>query len=71
MDRSTHTDCGIFEQEARNVIFPHWQCAQHESSISAIRQFLNVDLCGELVLAVEGRDSSVRGLDENGTVLAI
>lgn len=62
LERSAYTDPGIFEREARNVILRHWHCAGHESSIPAIGQFLNIELCGESLLVVRGRDGGIRAL---------
>lgn len=62
LNRIAYTDPAMFEREAKNVILPHWHCAGHESSIPAPGQFLNVELCGESVLVVRGRDNAVRGL---------
>lgn len=52
----------FFEWECRNVLAPEWQCVAHISQIPTPGDFLSVDLLGEPLVVVHGKDGQIRVL---------
>ena len=57
-----YSDPEIFEREAERFLLYHWHCAGHESQASEPGQFFTVEICGESVIVVRGKDRLVRAL---------
>ena len=57
-----YTSEEFFEWELDHVLRAGWQCVAHVSQIPAPGNFLNLDLLGEPLIAVRGKDDSIHVL---------
>jgi len=57
-----YTSEEFFAWELNRVLRPGWQCVAHVSQIPAPGDFLNVDLLGEPLIVVHGKDDAIRVL---------
>jgi phenylpropionate dioxygenase-like ring-hydroxylating dioxygenase large terminal subunit len=57
-----YTSEEFFEWETTHVLRAGWQCVAHLSQIPVPGDFLNLDLLGEPLIVVHGKDSEVRVL---------
>jgi phenylpropionate dioxygenase-like ring-hydroxylating dioxygenase large terminal subunit len=57
-----YTSEDFFGWELDHVLRPGWQCVAHISQIPAPGDFLNLDLLGEPLIIVHGKDGVVRAL---------
>ena len=57
-----YTSEDFFAWELNRVLRPGWQCVAHVSQIPAPGDFLNVDLLGEPLIVVHGKDDAIRVL---------
>jgi phenylpropionate dioxygenase-like ring-hydroxylating dioxygenase large terminal subunit len=57
-----YTSEEFFAWELGHVLRPGWQCIAHVSQIPAPGDFLNLDLLGEPLIVVRGKDDAVRVL---------
>ncbi len=57
-----YTSEEFFAWELGHVLRPGWQCIAHVSQIPAPGDFLNLDLLGEPLIVVRGKDDTVRVL---------
>lgn len=57
-----YTSEEFFAWEVEHVMRAGWQCVAHVSQISAPGDFLNLDLLGEPLIVVRGKDGEVRAL---------
>jgi phenylpropionate dioxygenase-like ring-hydroxylating dioxygenase large terminal subunit len=55
-----YTSEEFFEWEVQNVLRNEWQCIAHVSQIPEPGDFLNLDLLGEPLIAVHGKDGEIR-----------
>lgn len=59
---ASYTSEEFFDWEVAHLLRGGWQCVAHVSQIPAPGDFLNLDLLGEPLIAVRGKDGSVRVL---------
>jgi phenylpropionate dioxygenase-like ring-hydroxylating dioxygenase large terminal subunit len=59
---SAYTSEEFFAWEARHLLRGGWQCLAHVSQIPRPGDFLNVDLLGDPLIVVRGKDGAVRVL---------
>jgi phenylpropionate dioxygenase-like ring-hydroxylating dioxygenase large terminal subunit len=57
-----YTSEEFFEWELDHLLRPGWQCVAHISQIPSPGDFLNLDLLGEPLVVVHGKDGAVRVL---------
>jgi len=57
-----YTSEEFYQWEIDNVFRPEWQCLAHISQIPNAGDFLNIDLLGEPLIIVRGKDNEVRVL---------
>ncbi len=57
-----YTSKEFFAWEADHLLRGGWQCVAHESQIPEAGDFLNLDLLGEPLIVVRGKDGAVRAL---------
>ena len=57
-----YTSEEFFDWETRHVLRAGWQCVAHVSQIPRAGDFLNLDLLGEPLIVVRGKDDAVRVL---------
>jgi phenylpropionate dioxygenase-like ring-hydroxylating dioxygenase large terminal subunit len=57
-----YTSEEFFAWETENLLRAGWQCVAHVSQIPAAGDFLNLDLLGEPLIVVHGKDDSIRVL---------
>ncbi len=57
-----YTSDAFFDWEAEHILRGDWQCVAHVSQVPAAGDFLNLDLLGEPVLVIRGKDGVVRTL---------
>jgi phenylpropionate dioxygenase-like ring-hydroxylating dioxygenase large terminal subunit len=57
-----YTSEEVFAWELNHLLRPGWQCVAHVSQIPGPGDFLNLDLLGEPLIVVRGKDHSVRVL---------
>ena len=57
-----YTSEEFFAWELNRVLRPGWQCVAHVSQIPAPGDFLNLDLLGEPLIVVHGKDDAIRVL---------
>ena len=57
-----YTSEEFFEWEMKHVLRAGWQCLAHVSQIPEIGDFLNLDLLGEPLIAVRGKDNAIHVL---------
>jgi len=62
LPREFYTDAGIFEHDLRHMLFKHWFCAGHASSIARIGDYRVVELGPESIIVVRAADDEVRVL---------
>lgn len=60
--RQAYTSEAFFAWETANVLKKEWQCVAHVSQIPAAGDFLNLDLMGEPLVVVRGKEGAVRVL---------
>jgi phenylpropionate dioxygenase-like ring-hydroxylating dioxygenase large terminal subunit len=59
---ASYTDEDYFRHEAKSVLESGWQCLAHVSQLKAPGDFLAVDLLGEPLLVIRGKDNAIRVL---------
>jgi len=57
-----YTSEEVFEWEVTHLLRGGWQCVGHVSQIPAIGDFLNLELLGEPIIAIRGKDDQIRVL---------
>ena len=57
-----YTSEEFFEWELQNLLRPGWQCVAHLSQLPRPGNFLNLDLLGEPLIVVHGKDGNIRAL---------
>jgi phenylpropionate dioxygenase-like ring-hydroxylating dioxygenase large terminal subunit len=57
-----YTSEEFFAWELNRVLRPGWQCVAHVSQIPTAGDFLNLDLLGEPLIVVHGKDDAIRVL---------
>jgi phenylpropionate dioxygenase-like ring-hydroxylating dioxygenase large terminal subunit len=57
-----YTSEEFFEWETAHVLRAGWQCIAHVSQLPAAGDFLNLDLLGEPLIVIRGKDGAVRVL---------
>ena len=57
---AAYTSEEFFDWEVEHVLRPDWQCVAHASQIPKPGDFLNLDLLGEPLIVVRGKDGAVR-----------
>jgi phenylpropionate dioxygenase-like ring-hydroxylating dioxygenase large terminal subunit len=57
-----YTDEDFYQWELENIFQPEWICLAHVSQIPEPGDFLNIDLLGEPLIVVRGKDNQVRVL---------
>jgi phenylpropionate dioxygenase-like ring-hydroxylating dioxygenase large terminal subunit len=57
-----YTSEAFFDWELENLLRPGWQCVAHISQIPMPGNFLNLDLLGEPLIVVHGKDGEIRAL---------
>jgi phenylpropionate dioxygenase-like ring-hydroxylating dioxygenase large terminal subunit len=57
-----YTSEEFFAWELNHVLRPGWQCVAHVSQIPTAGDFLNLDLLGEPLIVVHGKDDTIRVL---------
>lgn len=57
-----YTSEAFYQWELDNVFRPEWLCVAHGSQIPAAGDFVNVDLLGEPLIVVRGKDGEIRVL---------
>jgi phenylpropionate dioxygenase-like ring-hydroxylating dioxygenase large terminal subunit len=62
LPRAFYTDPEIFEFDLRRMLFRHWFCAGHASSIARPGDYLLVDLGSESIIIVRSTAQEVRAL---------
>jgi phenylpropionate dioxygenase-like ring-hydroxylating dioxygenase large terminal subunit len=62
LGREFYTDPQIFERDMDRIIFRHWFCAAHASSVPRPGDFLVVNLGSESVIIVRTQDQEIRAL---------
>ena len=60
LPRQAYTDEDYFAHEAEQVLRAGWLCAGHVSQIKEPGAFLPVDLLGEPIMLVRGKDGDIR-----------
>src|SRR5437879_2545450 len=55
-----YTSEEFFEWESSHLLRAGWQCVAHVSQIPQPGDFLNLDLLGEPIIVVRGKDKTVR-----------
>lgn len=58
----TYTSAEFFEWEVDHVLRQEWQCVAHISQIPKPGDFLNLDLLGDPIIVVHGKDGAIRVL---------
>jgi phenylpropionate dioxygenase-like ring-hydroxylating dioxygenase large terminal subunit len=59
---AAYTSEEFFDWEVAHLLRGGWQCVAHVSQLPAPGDFLNLDLLGEPLIAVRGKDGSIRVL---------
>jgi phenylpropionate dioxygenase-like ring-hydroxylating dioxygenase large terminal subunit len=62
LPRAFYTDPLIFERDLQRMLFRHWFCAGHASSIPKAGDFFLVDLGPESIIVCRDRDETVQAL---------
>jgi phenylpropionate dioxygenase-like ring-hydroxylating dioxygenase large terminal subunit len=62
LSRPFYCDAAFFEQEMERVLLRHWHCAGHRSQLREPGDFFTVNVCGESLIVVCGRDREVHAL---------
>ncbi len=57
-----YTNEEVFAWEVEHLLRAGWQCVAHVSQLPAAGDFLNLDLLGEPLIVVRGKDDSIRVL---------
>ena len=60
--RQAYTSEEFFQWEIDHILRKEWQCIAHISQIPAAGDFLNIDLLGEPLIIVHGKEGAVRVL---------
>jgi phenylpropionate dioxygenase-like ring-hydroxylating dioxygenase large terminal subunit len=60
--RHAYTSEEFFDWEIDNILRKEWQCVAHISQIPAAGDFLNIDLLGEPLIVVHGKEGAIRVL---------
>jgi phenylpropionate dioxygenase-like ring-hydroxylating dioxygenase large terminal subunit len=59
---AAYTDAGFYDFEVENILKREWHCVGHVSQIPSAGDYFNLDLLGEPMVVVRGKDSQVRVL---------
>lgn len=62
LPKEVYLDEGFFEFEAREILAREWLCVAHVSRLKQAGDYVALDLLGEPLLAVRGKDDQVRVL---------
>jgi hypothetical protein len=62
LSAEVYTNEDFYQWELENIFQPEWICLAHVSQIPKPGDFLNIDLLGEPLIVVRGKDHQVRVL---------
>ena len=54
------TDAAVFQQEKARIFFRTWQYAGHLSQVPAPGDYVTLDICGQGLFVIRGRDGELR-----------
>jgi phenylpropionate dioxygenase-like ring-hydroxylating dioxygenase large terminal subunit len=62
LQQAFYADPDIFRRDVERVLFRHWLCAGHESSLPKPGDFQLLEIAGESAIIVRGEDAHLRAL---------